>query len=535
MLISKRMKKNIIILLISTGLMSSCDKDFLDQVPLNELSDKVFWNTEAEVKAAVTGVYNGWESGDHILYMDCVTDNSYNQFPWEGYTVLGNGQVSPTDAAAAGSRFSYTSIRRANWVLQNLDNAQISPDLIKRYKAEVRFLRAYRYFDLVTLFGGVPLLTGTLAIEESNIPRNTKEEILKFVIDELTAAAADLPAKFSGGDLGRATKGAALGIRARAEAFTGNHAAVKATTSEIMGLGYSLFPDYAGVFATANEWNSEVISAVSYIERTSATGIFAQMLPNSMGGWSSIVPTQSLVDAYETKGGLTTGEAGSGYDPKKPYVNRDPRFYLSIVYPGTTYNGRVYDPLSPTSSDYPASANNTSKTGYSYRKHVQNPAAFSDIWSAGQDIIVQRYAEILLLFAEAKTELNEIDASVYDAIDKVRTRAGMPAVDKAKYNTQAKLRELIRREFRVELAGEGRRHFDIVRWKIAETVMNQPVLGMLSPGTVDPATGVVTFAANAVALKPEDRSFNASKNYLWPIPQSVIDRSKGVLTQNPNY
>jgi len=141
----------------------------------------------------------------------------------------------------------------------------------------------------------------------------------------------------------------------------------------------------------------------------------------------------------------------------------------------------------------------------------------------------------LLLNAEAKIELNQIDNSVYDNIDLVRERAGMGKVNKAVYSGQAKLRELVRRELRVELAGEGRRRFDIIRWGIAKEVMSGPVYGSLSKGTVNSATGEVTFTSLTDRFFVENRTFVDGRDDLWPIPQNVIDRGKGTLDQNPNY
>ncbi|EEI92693.1 hypothetical protein HMPREF0765_1785 [Sphingobacterium spiritivorum ATCC 33300] len=146
-----------------------------------------------------------------------------------------------------------------------------------------------------------------------------------------------------------------------------------------------------------------------------------------------------------------------------------------------------------------------------------------------------RYAEMLLLNAEAKIESNKIDNSVYEHLNAVRVRAGMPKVNEAVYSNQTKLRELVRREFRVEFAGEGRRRFDIIRWGIADVVMNGAVYGSLSKGSVNSQTGEVTFTNLTDRFFVENRIFTKGKNELWPIPQVVIDNSKGTLSQNPNY
>ncbi|MGN0003683.1 MAG: RagB/SusD family nutrient uptake outer membrane protein [Sphingobacterium composti] len=510
--------------------MMSCDS--LDQYPLKELNENGFWNTEKEVLFAVTGLYNGWESGSQIFYMDCVSDNSNNDFAHEGYQALGNGTATATNPGNASSRYTYTTIRRANWILENIDKAPISEDLKKRLIGEVRTIRAYRYLDLVTLFGDVPLIKNTLTIAESQVPRTPKEEIYKFLEEELAAAAADLPATAS--EKGRMTKGAALGFLSRVYAFQNKHQEVAKVTQQIIDLGvYKLFNDYAALFEEANEGNSEVISDIQHIQNEFGYTSLGIMLPNSIGGWSSIVPLQSLVDSYEAIDGMPINQSAV-YDATQPFQKRDPRLSATIVYPGASYNGKFFDPLGDT-NDHPTSADNASNSGYNYRKYIQNPSSYSNVWNVGVNIIVQRYAEILLLNAEAKIELNSIDNSVYENINLVRERAGLPKVDAGQYPSQSALRELVRRELRVELAGEGRRRFDIVRWGITDQVMNGPVYGSLSKGTVNSATGEVTFTNLTDRFFVENRTFEKGKNEYWPIPQSAIDASKGVLIQNSGY
>jgi len=536
--------KNITIALGVAALMASCQK--LDQEPLDAYNAGNFWKTEAEANFAVTGLYSGtrgsdgkleegtaWENGTQIFYMDCTSDNSNSDFPWEGFQALGNGTATPTNSGNAEARYTYEHIRRANYILENIDKAPLSAEKKKTLIAEVRVIRAYKYFDMATLFGGVPIITKTLTPEESFVPASTQKEVFDFVEKELKAAAADL-SFIPGG--ARMSKGAALGLLARCYAFQKRHQDVINTTQEIISSGtYKLFEDYATLFEEANENNSEVIMNIEYIANVQGYTSLGIMLPNSMGGWGSIVPTQSLVDTYETAAGKPIGES-TGYNPANPYENRDPRLSATIVYPGASYNGKYFDPLNPKSDDYPSGPDNASSTAYNYKKYIQNPKVYAiNLWNVGTNIIVMRYAEILLLNAEAKIELGKIDNSVYENIDLVRERAKMPKVDKAIYAAQGKLRELVRREFRVELAGEGRRRFDIIRWGIAKDVMNGPVNGALSKGTVDPKTGKVTYTSLTDRFFSENRTFKADKNELWPIPQAVIDNSKGTLKQNPGY
>lgn len=518
--------------LIALGLFGLVSCETLEQEPLDRNNSENFWHSQAEVEYAVSGLYNGWEVGTQIFYMDCVSDNSMSDFPWEGFQALGNGTASPTNSGNAESRYSYTLIRKANWILENIDKAPIADDLKDRFKGEVRTLRAYKYLDLAILFGGVPLITKTVDKDEALVEASTREAIFAFVDKELREAAAQLPPKNTSG---RMSKASALGFLARSLAFQKKHQEVANVTKEIIDLGaYSLFSDYAGLFEIANESNSEVISEIQYIAKEQGYTSLGIMMPNSMGGWSSIVPIQSLVDDYETKNGKTIKE-DAAYSAAKPFVDRDPRFAATIVYPGAKYNGVIFDPLDPKSNNFPSGPDNASSTAYNYRKYLQNPSSYDNVWNVGVNIIVQRYAEILLLNAEANIELNKIDESVYANINAVRRRAKMPEVDRSVYAGQAKMRELVRRELRIELAGEGRRHFDITRWNIAKDVLKGPVYGSLSKGTVNPTTGEVTFTSLTDRFFVENRVFQVGKNELWPIPQSVIDRSKGTLKPNPGY
>lgn len=518
---------------ILAGFLGVVSCEPLDQEPLDRNNSENFWNTEEETAYAVNGLYSDWEEGTQIFYMDCVSDNSNSDFAWEGFQALGNGTASSTNSGNADTRYSYVHIRRANWILENLDKAPISDELKDRFEGEVKTIRAYRYLDMATLFGDVPLITETVTTDEALIEASPQSEILAFVDQELREAADLLPEKQT--ESGRMTKGSALGLLARSLAFQRKHEEVAQITQEIIDLGvYSLFNDYAGLFEEANESNSEVISEIQYVAKVKGFTDLGIMMPNSMGGWSSIVPTQSLVDAYETKNGKTIQQDAS-YDENQPFENRDPRFEATVVYPGARYNGSIFDPLNPSSSNFPYGPDNASSTAYNYRKYLQNPASYDNVWDVGVNIIVQRYAEILLLNAEANIELNRINDQVYANIDQVRERAKMPKVDRSQYANQSALRELVRREIRVELAGEGRRFFDIIRWDIAKDVMNGPVYGSLSEGAVNSATGKVTFTSLTDRFFVENRVFKEGKNERWPIPQAVIDRSKGTLEQNPGY
>ncbi|MBS1745789.1 MAG: RagB/SusD family nutrient uptake outer membrane protein [Bacteroidetes bacterium] len=520
---------------------SACKKDFLDRQPLDAYSNSSLWSSQSDALAALYGCYNGgydpssyesgWETDYSIYYLDAASDNMYSQFPWEGYQDYGNGTVTPADNNVY-KRWNYKTIQRCNWFLENVDATPMDETLKEQYKGEARFLRAYQYFIMSQLYGDVPLVTTTISAEDANnVTRTPVADVRSFIVNELDTISNVLPVSYSGSDVGRITKGAALALKARIELYDGDYAASIADYQTVMGLGYSLYPSYADLFRIGNENNSEVILDVQYKENDFSNWLPGVMTTSSQGGWSSLDPTQSIVDAYEMNNGKTIDDPSSGYDPDDPYKNRDPRLEASIVYPGQLYEGSYYNSIDANSGDY-FNDNNNSKTGYLPKKFISHMSEdYDDMWNTGLNVIVIRYAEVLLSYAEAKIELNQIDESVYDAIDAVRVRAGMPKVDRTVYYNQTTLRTLVRRERRVELAFEGLRWFDIQRWKIGDQVRNGEVYGTRL-GTVDATTGAVSFTGDNVSV--EKRTFNPNRDYLWPVPQSEIDINNK-LTQNSGY
>ncbi|MCE7042797.1 RagB/SusD family nutrient uptake outer membrane protein [Dyadobacter sp. CY312] len=518
-------------LLFATALLlSGCDKDFLDRNPQDAYSNSSLWSSSNDALAALNGCYSGWEESYNTLYMDCASDNAYGQYYWEGYTYFGNGSITPSSAYSQ-DRWSYSTIQKCNWFLENIDVTPMDEALKSRLKSEARFLRAYQYYTMSQLYGDIPLVTKSISGEEANaISKTPMIEVQAFILSELGAVAATLPVNYTGSDVGRVTQGAALALKARIELYTGKYADAIASAQKVMALGYALHPSYQDLFRIQNENNKEVILDIQHKENDYANGNIGVMPSSSYGGWSSINPTQALVDAYETKDGRLITDAASGYNANDPYANRDPRLKATVLVPGQLYAGSYFNPIESSSADFIGGGNN-SATGYIVNKYTSNLSDYPDMWNTGLNQIVIRYAEVLLIYAEAKIEAGQVDASVYDAIDAVRVRAGMPKTDRVVYNSQVKLRELVRRERRVELAMEGLRWFDVQRWKIGPEVMAKPVLGARL-GKVDLATGKLTLSGEHI--KAEDRTFDPAKNYVWPIPQSEIDINKN-LGQNPNY
>lgn len=536
--------------------ITSCKKDFLERPPLNQLSEDTFWKTESDVYQAVMGIY-AMMPAEGFIYDDASTDNAHSQYPWESSAnSVSAGTISSTEDAG----WDFKGIRRANYFLTNADKVTvISSELLERYKAEVRFIRAMNYFNLMNTFGDVPLFTKVFLPGEENVPRTPKKDVLAFVLSELDAVSKVLPERYAGGrpnEKGRITKGAALSIKARAYLYDGQYAEAAKTAAEVMTLGYKLFTSteelknenlddyskwvdfsdandkakfmkglrsYERIFFQKYEGNDEVILDRQYIQQLDINYVNTYLLPANKGGWSSVTPTQSMVDAYSNyKTGeaivpITAAQRADWYANDKvafaqEYKNRDPRFYASILFDGAEYNA-IKDEQEASYAFNWRTGSNYSITGYNFRKLVDPSFYLLNIDSHSNAILI-RYAEILLIYAEAQNEAFGPDAKIYDALDEIRTRAGMPLVNRTKYASKDALREFIRAERRVELALEGQRLMDIRRWKIAPQVMKTIVA--VNNGLV------------------QNRVWS-DKLYVMPVPQVQIDRSKGVLVQTPGY
>jgi hypothetical protein len=540
--------KNYILAGIAVLSFSSCN-DFLDTVPKDALSPSTTWQTEEDAQKFAIGCYDGWEDGAAILYMDCGSDFGYNNFPWEGFTNIGNGTVSPGDPG--WSFYDFSTVRKCNTFLENVDKIKFASDATKKdLVAQVRAIKAYSYFIMNFMYGGVPIIGNYQSAEEAQVPRNTEAEVKKLVYDELDALIPDL--NVTPAVRGRIAKGAALAIKMRSALYWGDYQRAKDAAQAIIDLKqYNLASGtdgYANLFNVAGQGSDEIILAVQYVATTKSLGTIGQMYNNGDGGWSSIVPTQNLVDAYEMSNGLTKEETGSGYDASHPFYGRDPRMALTVIVPGSEFNGGIYNTLDKTingqtNSNYVTAADNTSRTAMTWRKYLDPMSQYADIWDTNACPIVFRYAEVLLTWAEAANELTGPSAEVYDKLDAIRQRVGMPKVDRTKYATKDKLRELIRRERSVEFAGEGLRRADILRWKdasgkmVAETVLNgtlQRVVGTVNYKETEPLKrATIDINAAASDRKIEDRVFHTYNRYL-PIPQGKISANPK-LEQNPGY
>ncbi|MBJ6367188.1 RagB/SusD family nutrient uptake outer membrane protein [Snuella sedimenti] len=497
------MKTYIKLILGLSLILTSCTKDVIEVASTTNISSETFWKTESDVRLALNGIYNSLQSLEQsYIYYDVLSDNAYNNYPWEGFKAIADGTHDARGPGAISWIWSdcFRGIGRANVVLDNIETVEgLDENFKQSTKGEALFLRAYFYFRLTDFYSGVPIILESPKIEHSQLPRDSKEAVVNQIISDLDQAATLLPSSQS--EVGKATEGAAKALKARVLLYNDRWAEAASTAQEVMGMGYDLFPNYRDLFREANENNEEVIFDVQY--KSPEQGNFFELYLGSytVGGWSSIVPLQNMVDEYEMTDGMSI-EDSPMYDENNPYENRDPRLKQTISVPGATING-IADHVGEFG-------------GYCFKKYTEYdeegvvaPTPYPT--RTGLNAIIFRYAEILLTYAEAKNEASGPDSSVYEAINTIRARPSVNMPPLPDGLSKEQMREAIRHERRVELLLEGIRYSDIRRWGIAEQVMD----GLVDPGGT--------------------RQFNPNRDYLWPIPASEFDIEGTALEQNPNY
>ncbi|SHM82671.1 RagB/SusD family nutrient uptake outer membrane protein [Chitinophaga sp. CF418] len=526
------MKKLAIIFTLAGLVSMTACKKYLDEQPQNAVSRQDYWTTEADAINAVNNCYRRLGDVDNRIFLSCATDDSYSWSDWPSdVRLVGNGSASIGTGMFANfwSNF-YKMIASCNDVLDNIDRDKaLSDSLNQRLKGEARFIRAFAYQQLIGLYGDVPLRTTTPPVSDFAAKRTSRAEIAQFVVAELDTIAKYLPVTYDANNVGRATRGSALALKARVLLYEGRYTEAAAAAKEVMDLNtYMIDNNYVSLFNGTNKNSQEIIFSARYVKNTLPSAMGTWVGGPSLGGWSQVVPLQSLVDAYECTDGKTIDKS-TLYDATHPYDNRDPRLKLTVVVPGVVVNGITIDVSNIRSLDA-LSKNNASLTGFYYKKYV--PADIQGNWDGNSynDVVLLRYAEVLLTYAEAKIEANQIDASVYDAINQVRQRPGvmMPVLTAADFPGQAALRDAVRRERHVEFPMEDNRLFDIRRWKVAETVMSGPVYGILN--NFDQ-----TRQDYGKHVLVEQRSFNAGRDYLWPVPQSETALNPNALPNNSGW
>jgi starch-binding outer membrane protein, SusD/RagB family len=590
------MKKIYILSLVAVLLSSSCEK--LDREIITEKSKDVIDKSWDETFTKLTSIYAELPSGFSNVgggMMASATDEAEHTAVGSSVQKFNTGNWNAYDNPDEAWEKYYRGIRRANQFLASvnkvdLDRWRLDPAQattyaskladLKRWPFEVRFLRAYFYFELVKRYGGVPIFETEESAESfAIVKRNTFAECIKFITDECDATAAELPVVYPiAADYGRITKGAALALKSRVLLYAASdlfntatpylsmsnsddnkyicytnydvarwQAAANAAKAviDLAGAGYALHAHAASNPSYKVVFQSFVSPEILLSRRLGSSFTFeSDNLPVGFNGAKGLTtPSQNLVDAYEVKNSSTSSEPFDWAKPAhaaNPYANRDPRLALSII----TNDSRIKPFASPFTSPekrlvetFPGGLDarplpNATKTGYYIRKYI-NEGALNLVNNtpviSGNTVhnwVLIRLPEIYLNYAEALNEYNPTSTDIATYVNRVRTRPGvdMPALVTTGLS-QAQVREKIRHERRIELAFEDHRAWDLRRWKQGETYLGAPLRGVEIEKTAT--------STKYTPVTVETRVFTP-RMYLYPIPQSDVNISR-LIVQNPGW
>jgi starch-binding outer membrane protein, SusD/RagB family len=551
-----------IIYLLSLSIIWCSCKNELNLVSKDSITDATFWKTSADFKLAANRLYNGL---DRFGAEDTESDIAFN-FP----NSVSNGNLQPSEISDQWNS-SYGYIRSANNILEK--GAASTDTEIKRYMAEAKFFRAWYYWKLLRLYGGVPLITKVLSADDPELfkARSTRTETADLILKDLDEAKNDLPIQsdLSSPDIGRITQGAALALSARVALFEGTWEKSRGTanadkyldiaittSSALISSGtYTLYTgsaaqSYRYLFLEAGDDSRE-----SILDRRYARNIIGHDTPYQydQDGYN---PTRKLADLYLDKNGLPITSAGTvfnGYTTfASEFQDRDPRMTMTMIIPGTLTN-RVFFPVTKV-ANWPDKPQRNFNTGYILYKYMSedpvanNSGRLGDASLFDYDRHLIRYAEVLLIYAEAVYEKSAAisDNDLELSINKLRDRVNMPHLTNAFVTANGlNMREEIRRERTVELALEGFRYDDIRRWKTAETELPQDVKGIKITGTdwaarapySDPSY-LTKVDANGFLIAETGRKFDPVKDYLQPLPTKEVafySANGKILEQNQGW
>lgn len=549
------MKKfNLSILFFACLIFAACNK--LDLLPETQFSDADYWNSESDLINAANRLYE-------LLPGNWIDNRGDDNVAQGGPNSVSNGSVTiPNTSADWTDR--YREIFTANNILEKGVKANIPDNIKNRYFAEAKFFRAYSYFQLFQKYGDVPLILHTLDIgsSELNSARTPRVDVLKAIYEDLDYAATWLPtrAALPAAQWGRITQSAAWGLKARAALYEGTRAKFRNesgwqanlqmaidASQKVMGQGHTLYSNYGNLFNHSGEGPTNTENIFVKIYGVSSSNLLLGHNNSRDLENGRIAITRNLIRQYLYTDGLpafnTDNTPVSNPSPlfvpeanelsyNTIFQNRDPRLTFSVYQANEqAYKG----PWVPTTSLGARSAFATKK-GWNVEDWTINSAATVDR-------ILMRYAEILLIYAEATYELNGSinDADLNLTINALRTRAGMSVklTNAFVIANNLDMREEIRRERTVELALEGFHYDDLIRWKTAEIVLPKDLLGAKFVAVDWPGTNPSTLKLNAdniiVAEPASTRKFQANRDYLYPVPLNEISLSGGNVTQNPNW
>ena len=484
-LLKRRAVPALVALGLTVGIISSCSK-YLDVAPQGQPTSQQFFQTSADAALATNSVYGKlreWNlTAFNWLSVTTLTSDDAEKGSVPGDAEFLNDFVFFRFTSTAGAvegywTGQYQGINLCNQVIQNVPAVNMDAALKARYVGEAQFVRALQYFNLVRAFGDVPLQTKVAeSADELNPARAPKDKVYAQIVSDLTAAAAALPASYPANDVGRATKGAALALLSKVKMYQKNWADALAASDQVIGLGYSLAPDFYKMFRVPGENGPESIFEIqsTYLAGNcdASNNQWAQVQGvRPQFGWGFFNPTADLEAAFEPG---------------------DSRLLGTILYRGsTTPDGDKIDPQA-------------ANMRYNMKAYIPNSYPKDCNYGADQNIRVLRLGEVLLINAEAANELGQMAKALVD-VNQIRVRAGLaPLADGL---SQDAMRQAIWKERRVELALEyGDRYFDLVRQGRAGAV-----------------------------LRAAGKNFVDGKNEVLPIPLNQITLSGGKLTQNPGY
>lgn len=535
--------KKLFLLLSIIFVCSSCKKNILDITPTDRLAEDAIWTDATLPQLFINAQYNALQHGmnNDITYFG---DEAYNQYNSGGYHLVGQNQINASNVDQISAYYNYwntayAGIRNINIFFSKIDQTPVPADAKAKMIAEAKFIRAFIYARLIWNYGGVPILEKVYTISDDllGLKRATYNECITYILKNLDEAIEVLPAQQTGANAGRASADAARALKSRVLLYyaspqnnTTNERARWQSVSDIAlelinSNRYSLHTNYHGLFI--GETNNEAIFSRYF--STDNTNIIGKLFaPVGSGGNSFGAPSQNLVDAYEMKNGVIpvingviNPDPNNTYDPKNPYINRDPRFASSVMYNGFTYKGRQ---IQPYSGGLDGNSQDSSPTGYFNYKFLDESLVVSDKFAYTYPWAFFRLAEIYLTYAEAQYNLgNEAETRLY--INKVRSRPGvnMPPITE----TGTALFSRLVHERQVELAMEGQRFYDVRRWKIAPETEAKPIQGIQVVKNQD---GSFTYSRINVLNKVWN-----DRLYLIPLTFKEVQSSGGSLVQNPGY
>ncbi len=551
----KKIKQLSIYILTAALLFSGCKK--IDRLPETEIPDAAFWNTENDLMNAANRLYQELD-GD---WTDNRADDAVGTAP--NAVSTGNRSV-PNTSGDWNDR--YDEIFTANNILEKGLKAKVTDAVRNRYFGEARFFRAYAYFKLLKIYGDVPLLLKTLLVNspELYMARTPRAQVIQQIYDDLDFAAQWLPkrADLLAVQWGRVTKSSALALKARAALYEGTrgkfhgnvanwqdhlNVAITAATA-VMAEGHTLFANYGNLFIQAGEGQANTENIFVKVYGVSNANLL--LGHNHSRGLENgqLAPTRNLLRQYLYSDGLPAFNV----DGTTPSATRSASFVIEANE--TSYN-TILDNRDPRvgfsyfrAGDVAYQGPWVPKTSLGIRTAIAPKKAFNTIDqnivnAATVDRILIRYAEVLLTLAEAKFELNGSisDADLNLTVNALRTRVGFaPKLTNAFVTTNnLSMREEIRRERSVELALEGFRYDDLIRWKTAETVLPKDLLGakFIAAEWVGTNQNSLALTADNILRVEADstRTFRIDRDYLYPVPLNEIALSKGNVIQNLNW